>query len=59
MDVPDMNYTSKDLDLAGNNVPRGEIHIRGPSVFLGYYKEAGLTSEAIDKDGWLRTGDIG
>lgn len=32
--------------------------MRGPSVFTGYYKDAGKTAETLTKDGWLRTGDI-
>lgn len=30
VDVPDMKYFSTDLDVLGNNVPRGEILFRGP-----------------------------
>ena len=49
-------------DTSGEVVPErhiGVIHIRAPSVMLGYFNEPEITAETLSPDGWLDTGDIG
>ncbi|RVW48437.1 Long chain acyl-CoA synthetase 2 [Vitis vinifera] len=50
--VPEMGYD------ALSNVPRGEICLRGKTLFSGYFKRQDLTESAL-VDGWFHTGDIG
>ena len=44
-------------DTIGRNEP-GELCTKGYSVMLGYWKEPKMTTEAIDADGWMHSGDI-
>ena len=37
----------------------GELLVRGPNVFAGYWQKPDQTAETFDSDGWFRTGDIG
>ncbi|PWA01142.1 hypothetical protein BB558_002771 [Smittium angustum] len=52
-DVPEMKYFVTDSPN-----PRGELCLKGPSIFQGYFKEKEKTDEVMLGDGWFATGDI-
>lgn len=55
------NCESKLLDEDGKEVPEGqpgELYIRGPNVFLRYWRNPEATKESLSPDGWLKSGDI-
>jgi HIP---CoA ligase len=58
--IPDLEVRLVDDD--GVEVARGtpgEILVRGYTVVSGYYQDPEATAEAVDVEGWLRTGDVG
>ena len=56
--VPDLGYTIDDV-IDGINCPAGEICLKGPLIFDGYYKNDEENEKAIDKEGYFHTGDVG
>ena len=67
---PLVSFTRKDrnrIGSVGEVIPGvkmriagdGEVLVRGPNVFAGYWEDPEKTAEAVDADGWYHTGDIG
>lgn len=49
------------VDESGSAVASGtpgELQLRAPQLFAGYYRDDERTAEAMTADGWLRTGDL-
>ncbi|XP_045770757.1 luciferin 4-monooxygenase-like [Maniola jurtina] len=44
-------------EINAPNIP-GEIRLKGPTLFQGYYNNPEMTKAAFDEDGWLKSGDI-
>ena len=57
-DVPELGYTSKTKDEKDKLRPSGELMVRGPIIFKGYFRDKEKTKETIEEDGWMHSGDI-
>ncbi|GAA1033706.1 3-((3aS,4S,7aS)-7a-methyl-1,5-dioxo-octahydro-1H- inden-4-yl)propanoate--CoA ligase FadD3 [Virgisporangium ochraceum] len=57
--VPGVEIAVVDADGGSLVGEPGEVLIRGYNVMVGYLDDPDATAAAIDKDGWLHTGDIG
>jgi len=44
-----------EVQIAGN----GEVLVRSPTAMIGYWRDPERTAQAIDAEGWVRTGDLG
>ncbi|NPA18709.1 long-chain-fatty-acid--CoA ligase FadD2 [Pseudomonas sp. PARCl1] len=59
--IPVAGTAFKVIDDDGNELPlgeRGELCIKGPQVMKGYWQQSEATAQALDADGWFKTGDI-
>jgi fatty-acyl-CoA synthase len=58
---PDAVVRVRDLETGGLAPPgvSGELEIRAPTSFIGYFEDAEATAQALTADGFFRTGDIG
>ncbi|EKG13836.1 AMP-dependent synthetase/ligase [Macrophomina phaseolina MS6] len=57
--VPSMSLKIMESGKEVRKGVEGELWVKGPNVFKGYYNNPKATAESLDAEGWYRTGDIG
>lgn len=54
-----VGYALPDVAIRIAGDAPGEVEIKGPNVFAGYWEKPDITAEAFTEDGWFKTGDVG
>jgi fatty-acyl-CoA synthase len=58
LEAPPAEPSTPGREIGRPRAPWGELQVRGPNVFPGYWRNPEATAQAFTSDGWLRTGDV-